>query len=117
MTHDQPIVNRRIFFQFNPASAANDCNDAIESSYFLRSPEAVSVISADQKGSIWSVGCTVSLEDGTTSVEITKILGRATLVASNTSDHWVNFSKQTLDPPIEIVDGQYISATVVYSFN
>ena len=117
MTHDQPIIGRRINFVFDPNIPEVICNDAGENFWFPRAPEAVSVISADQKGSIWSAGCTVSLDGDATSTEIATIFGKVTLVADDTLDHWVNISQQSISPRIEVVDGQYISATVVYSFN
>ena len=119
MTHDQSIVNRRINFVFVPNIPEVTCNDAESAGYgsFPRAPEAVSVISADQKGSIWSAGCTVSLEGDATSTEIATIFGKVTLVGGDTLGNWVNISRQDLLPRIEVVDGQYISATVVYSFN
>ena len=118
MTHDQPIFSRRIYFQFYPSTTDNSCNDAGENVWFPRAPKAVSVISADQKGSIWSAGCTVSLVDGTTTVEIYNIQGQVTLEADDAYGSWVSLSKKSLWPDyIEVVDGQYISATVVYSFN
>jgi len=115
MTHDQPIVGRRIYFYILPPG--NSCNDAEEVT-FPAAPEAVAVISADQKGSIWSAGCTVSLMDGTTSLKITQIYGKVKYGENlPESAGWVSFFQQSLPDALEVVDGQYISATVVYSFN
>ena len=123
MTNDQSIVSRRINFLFDPHIIHNHpdgdlfCNDADSLYAPATIPNVSSVISADQKGSIWSAGCTVSLEGDATSTEIATIFGKVTLVGGDTLANWVSISRQDLLPRIEVVDGQYISATVVYSFN
>jgi len=135
MTHDQSDFNRRIKFLFVPnitESAAGRrypdgvifCNDAevregsMGGFYFPLNPEAGSVISADQKGSIWTAGCTVSLRPNytgdVTSTEIATISGMASF--NQNAGSFVTISQQDLLPRIEVVVGQYISATVVYSF-
>ena len=124
MTHDQPIVSRRILILMSNTEVGFDasdiyCNDAGEEEFFRLSPKAVSVISADKKGSIWSVGCTVSIENDSKTAWIYQINGKLSLEGGDTYKGWMDFSNESIEYPsgIEVVDGQYISATVVYSFN
>jgi len=121
MTHDQPITDRRIHLWFASTEIGSIifCNDDIDDPYitsFRQSPRAVSVISADQKGSIWSTGCTVSVENDSKTAWIFQIDGRLTLEDGDSTPKWMPFSKK-LTEQIDVVDGQFISATVVYSFN
>ena len=129
MTNDQSIVSRRINFLFDPHIIHNHpdgdlfCNDADSLYAPATIPNVSSVISADQKGSIWSVGCIVDLRRDqyrhTTSTlqggEIATISGSATINDSGDAS-FVTISQQDLLPRIEVVVGQRISATVVYSF-
>jgi hypothetical protein len=126
MTQDIFISDRWIYFGIGSTETGGWNHDGMkcaesESTFLFTKTNAVAVRTADLKGSIWGAGCTVSIENDSKIGWIRKIDGRfATsgdfaLTGFSNSDNI--FSAKTLSPSIQVVDGQYISATVIYSFN
>jgi hypothetical protein len=133
MTHDQSIADRRIWFGISNTEIQWDTSNIScgEDGLFSSSPKAVAVESANSdsavpNGSIWGAGCTVSIENDSKTAWIKQITGTVKLGSGDTG--WANslgyiefsvkkFYSGSANAPIKVVDGQYISAEVVYSFN
>ncbi|MBT99186.1 MAG: hypothetical protein CL902_11240 [Dehalococcoidia bacterium] len=120
LTHGHSVADRRLLFMLLPSesnggnSSGINCNDAGEETMFPRAPKASAVISADHKSSIWTAGCTVSIKNDLKSAWLHTVFGK--LVLEDDKNIWRTFSQKSLSTPVEVVDGQTISATVVYAF-
>ena len=121
LTHADSVSDRRLHFMLlgsestgmGENSTGFYCNDAGEETMFPRSPKASAVISADNKSSIWTAGCTVSIKNDLKSAWIHTVSGN--LVLEEDGNIWRKFSQKSLSSPVEVVDGQTISATVFYA--